>query len=85
MHRRRGIGSALLQELLDRAGPRTVYITTVHSRSAFYSNVGFGTVPLQSVPAALWFEVAAGLVVARVFAGEHLIVMKRDAGVHIKS
>ena len=71
------MGSALLQELLDKAGGRTVYITTVRSRSAFYEAVGFVTVPLSpsAVPPALWFEAAAGFVVARVLAGEELIIM----------
>lgn len=76
-HSGRGVGSALLSELLRRAGERTVYITTVRTRSAFYEAAGFVQVPLTTSPQALWLEIAAGLVVARVLAGEELIVMMR--------
>lgn len=78
LHRRKGVGSALLAELLDKAGKCQVYITTVASRSAFYERAGFVRLPLypSAMPAAMWFEVAVGLVIARVLANEELIVMK---------
>lgn len=74
----------MLQELLTIAHPRQVYLTTIGRRTSFYKRAGFQQVPLNpaSLPVTLemlplWFEVAAGTVVARIVAGDTLVVMTR--------
>ena len=75
-----GLGSRLIAALLERAGAADVFLTTIESRRSLYLRAGFEEVPLLLTPPPMLLEVAAGLVVARLAAGERLVVMKRPGG-----
>ncbi|BDA50217.1 hypothetical protein COCOBI_15-3460 [Coccomyxa sp. Obi] len=75
--RGQGVGKALLKELLSKAGRSDVLITTIGNRMPFYQSEGFQRLGLKEVPRSLLFEVMAGTVVARIAAGDELVVMKR--------
>lgn len=89
--RGRGLGAALLAALVDSARPGTrLWLTTVAKRAPFYERAGFEVVPPPSggwlagslsssdIPGAMRFEVAAGSIVAPIFGGDALVVMRRD-------
>eukprot|EP00887_Chlorella_sp_A99_P006552 scaffold3.g6552.t1 len=78
--RGQGLGSQLLAELLRRAGEREVWLTTIGRRVAFYERAGFREVPLFAAPGAMIFEGLAGMVVARIAAGDRLAVMSSVGG-----
>ncbi|MEW5298036.1 MAG: hypothetical protein WDW36_001200 [Sanguina aurantia] len=74
--RGKGVGSGLVRELLRRVQPGdVVFLTTIGSRTAFYERLGFSLVPPAQVPRFLWVEVVTGTAVARLVAGERLVVM----------
>ncbi|KAK9832488.1 hypothetical protein WJX81_001200 [Elliptochloris bilobata] len=78
-HRQRGVGKALLGELLRRGAATDIFLTTISRQAGFYMRQGFTEVPLglSTVPGCMLFEVAAGLVVARLAAKDRLVVLKR--------
>ncbi|KAK9815533.1 hypothetical protein WJX72_005265 [[Myrmecia] bisecta] len=76
--RGQGVGSAVLQQLVDRATNKDIYLTTLRQTRSFYEPAGFKEVPLKEAPRSMMFEVAAGTLVARLAAGDALIVMRRQ-------
>ncbi len=63
---------------------RQVFLTTIRRRTPFYTRAGFeevllnpASLPLTFSMLPLWFEVVAGTVVARVLAGDELVVLTR--------
>eukprot|EP00884_Botryococcus_braunii_P008495 jgi/Botrbrau1/17647/Bobra.0166s0075.3 len=77
--RGQGIGSELIQRVLQRVAPEDrVFLTTISGAEALYGRFGFRVARLQEVPRSLYLEVAAGSVVARIVTGKPLIVMVRD-------
>ncbi|GFR45002.1 hypothetical protein Agub_g6312, partial [Astrephomene gubernaculifera] len=75
-HRRRGLGSLLVTQRLCALPPgSTVWLTTLGSRERFYARLGFSRRTLGEAPRSLLPEVAAGLLAARLLAGQQLIVM----------
>ncbi|PNW76366.1 hypothetical protein CHLRE_11g467526v5 [Chlamydomonas reinhardtii] len=74
--RGRGLGSRLVSTQLEGLAPGTaVYLTTIESRLRFYKRLGFKRLLLEEAPSDMRFEVAAGLVAARLLAGQQLVVM----------
>ncbi|CAL5222267.1 g4606 [Coccomyxa viridis] len=78
-HRRQGIGRKVLRRLLEEAAGQEVVMTTITSRIPFYAAEGFERLQLKDVPRFLLFEVVAGTAVARIAAGEELVVLRRRA------
>jgi N-acetylglutamate synthase-like GNAT family acetyltransferase len=72
-----GVGAALVEQLLERAGGSEVWLVTIGRRAAFYRRAGFAEAGSSPVPRALAFEAAIGALIARVFAGDSLVVMRR--------
>ncbi|KAK9903464.1 hypothetical protein WJX75_006311 [Coccomyxa subellipsoidea] len=70
---------SMIVEPSVRAGSSDVLLTTIGSRMRFYQNEGFHRLSLKEVPRSLLFEVLAGTVVARIAAGDELVVMKRTS------
>jgi len=50
VRRGQGIGSAILKELLGRAGSSDIMLTTIGSRMRFYEKEGFQRLSLKEVP-----------------------------------
>lgn len=76
-HRRRGLGARLVRHRLAQLPPGTqVWLTTVERQEAFYNKLGFERQPLIAAPGAMRFEVAAGLLVARLVAKQQLLLMR---------
>ncbi|KAG2432069.1 hypothetical protein HXX76_008996 [Chlamydomonas incerta] len=75
--RGRGIGSRLVSTQLEGLAPGTaVWLTTIESRLGFYERLGFTRLRLDEAPSDMRFEVAMGLVVARLLTGKQLVVMR---------
>lgn len=79
-HRGGGIGRRLLSELVRRAEDAEIYLTTLASTTRFYAAENFQTLQRSEIPRALLFEYAAGTLVARIAAGQQLVVMRRRPG-----
>ncbi|KAK9787494.1 hypothetical protein WJX73_006222 [Symbiochloris irregularis] len=78
-HRGKGIGTKLVKELLRMAEGNAVWLTTLENSIPFYAPHGFVEQALdQQIPKSLWFEAAAGTVVARIVAKQRLVVLKRE-------
>lgn len=78
-HRGVGLGKELLGELVEGAAHADVFLTTLGSTAPFYESAGFSILPVSRIPRSLYFEYAAGTVVAAIAARQRLIVMKRPA------
>lgn len=78
-HRGKGVGSELVRKLLEAAQATDVFLTTLEQSIPFYAPHGFQRIRLSAAPRSLWFEIAAGLVVARIVAQDQLVVLKRPA------
>ncbi len=91
--RRRGVGAALLRELVDEARRRasakgtalTLCLLTLRRTTPFYRRAGFEVVEdAEAIPRPLRAEKAAGTVVAKLVADDECVVMRyrpdRDPG-----
>lgn len=74
--RGQGIGSQLLQHVVSNC-PHDIYLTTLARTTPFYHKAGFNLLQPADIPKWLWFEVAAGTVVARLAVNDQLVVMHR--------
>ncbi|KAG2482696.1 hypothetical protein HYH03_018402 [Edaphochlamys debaryana] len=78
-HRGKGLGSALVRRQLAALPPSAAcWLTTVERRTGFYERLGFKRRALTEAPGPMAFEVAAGLVVARVLAGQQLVLLSQE-------
>lgn len=84
-YRGRGLGRAVVAELLRRAEGRPVFLITVRKRRQFYVRCGFVEVidgeenTSARVPLALRLEKLVGTPIAALAAGDGLIVMQHGA------
>jgi GNAT superfamily N-acetyltransferase len=89
--RGRGIGAEIVKGLLEKAKRRKrkengneeksteVVLTTISRRRAFYERLGFEEVaPPSTVPKQLKLEVVLGSVVAKLAAGDSIIVLRKQ-------
>ena len=76
--RGKGLGQALVSELLKRSAGRPVFLITVGKRRAFYEECGFEEAPGSAAPLALQAERLVGTPIAWAAAGDRLIVMKKQ-------
>ncbi|WIA41925.1 hypothetical protein OEZ86_009238 [Tetradesmus obliquus] len=74
--RGQGKGSQLMQHIVS-ACPHDIYLTTLAKTTPFYQKAGFRLLQPADIPKWLWFEVAAGTVVARLAVNDQLVVMHR--------
>ncbi|KAK9835854.1 hypothetical protein WJX74_009393 [Apatococcus lobatus] len=73
--RGQGLGTSVMKALVERAGSVPIFLTTLRKTIPFYARAGFQEIPLSQAPRALWFEAAAGTVVARLAANDQLVVL----------
>ena len=73
----RGVGSALVAALLQRAGGARVLLLTLDRTAPLYLRQGFVHAPLPSLPPLLAAEMVAGAVVARLAAGAGIVALER--------
>ncbi|KAK9864261.1 hypothetical protein WJX84_004240 [Apatococcus fuscideae] len=73
--RGQGLGTKLMKALVDQAGSVPVYLTTLRNTIPFYAQAGFHEVPLSQAPRSMWFEAAAGTLVARLAVNDQLVVL----------
>lgn len=78
-YRGRGIGAALVREVLRRAGDSDVYLTTIARRMSFYEPFGFQPLQLSQVPRWLLFEVIMGKIVTALLFNTTVNAMLRPA------
>jgi N-acetylglutamate synthase-like GNAT family acetyltransferase len=77
-YRGQGIGTAVVQGLLDRAGNAPVFLTTIEGPNVpFYARLGVVELPRDQVPPSLILEVLAGNVVTQVFFRKRCLVLGR--------
>lgn len=83
-YRCRGLGKKLVAELLARVKPGVskVFLITIRKWQKFYESCGFTLCPRDSddVPFALRLEAFVGTPVARIAAGDNIIVMSWPKG-----
>jgi len=79
--RGRGVGSALVSELVQRAEGKTLCLLTIGSSVPFYERLGFKEISQQMVPRPLQPEVVLGTVVARLAANDRLLCMAHSSAI----
>mmetsp|Transcript_31767 Transcript_31767/g.56852 ORF Transcript_31767/g.56852 Transcript_31767/m.56852 type:complete len:278 (-) Transcript_31767:337-1170(-) len=73
--RGRGIGSAVVKDLLRRAEGRNICLITLASSVPFYERLGFKVIPSEEVPRPLRAEVFWGTIVARLAVNDRVVCM----------
>jgi N-acetylglutamate synthase-like GNAT family acetyltransferase len=81
--RGQGIGSALVNELLElhrakgwEGDPPSVLLLTIKSAVGFYTRLGFAEYPIGMAPVPMQMEAGAGSVLAKMATGESLVCMR---------
>lgn len=77
--RGKGLGTALVSSLVQRAGPTPLYLVTISSRVQLYKRCGFEEVAasqLVTAPVQLLLEALAGTVVAWLAVQQRLVLMR---------
>jgi N-acetylglutamate synthase-like GNAT family acetyltransferase len=81
-NRRRGVGSKVVQALLQEGGQNSdVVLLTLSQTAPFYAGLGFVAMDPKDAPLALRFEAAAGAaVISWAKPGTRLVIMQRPKG-----